>query len=222
MITDIIENLRVEGWSFITRTVNSCTVENEYYGIGGNMYIWPVTDTNVRLKLGLDDKDLLIRSSLVISGGEWEVAIFKHNGEYASVATLQINDDFLVLQLLSKNTAQFSNAQRELAVILKSLNIEKLQINKFEVGGHRFTSKIWRYREGRLLCDDGICNLSTAGDNSKENLMQHYRLIERDEAKEYYKFETSSTQLQWLRMGGVVFYAICKHDQPLYEEIKEA
>lgn len=222
MITDIIEDLQVRDWTFDITTINSCTLSNANYGIKGNMYVWEAEGTDVRAMLGLDDDDLLTRSSLMIKDGEWEVEIFKHKGVYFSVAYQKINSEIFALQLVSTNTAQFSNAQKELALILKSLNMEKLRVHLFNIDGQQFTSKIWHYKDGRLFCEDGICNLTVERKDVIVELMRRYRLLEKDDSKQYYKFETGSTCVQWLQVGNVIFYAICKHDTPLYEEIKEA
>lgn len=225
MIKDIIENLEVAGWSFSLQTVNNCILQHGYFQLNGEMCILDVTDIFASNFVTADKNDLLVKSKLSVGTDEWNILVFKVSNElYISVAFIEVNEQLLAIKIISHNTAQFSNAQKELATILKSVDVSKIRLNIFQIDDVRFISDVWRSRKGRLICDDGICNISSEETIASvtDRVSKNYKLVCKDAERNYFKFQTESSIIQIMQIHEVVFYAICNHELPLYQEIKEA
>lgn len=224
MINDLIENLKVDAWEFTLQTINACTIQNKGLNLHGEIAYLEQDDIYQSGFIKTDVNNILVKSTLNVDQDKWNIIVFKQpDCMYYSVATLSVNSGTLALQIVSENTAQFSKAQRELACILKKLDINKIRINEFTIGNHTFQSDVWRHQNGKLFCPDGVCNVATDRSVASTivSLSKKYKLVSKDDDIKYYAFNTSNQIVQLLQVDNLLFYAICNHDVPLYKEIKE-
>ena len=221
MVDELVKDLHVRGWEFRLLTVDKCRAWFEGVGIPGTIE-WSKEKVAEWVPSRYAPEDLIVRSNFDASGRTWSIQIFKSGDCYLSAALLEVGGGVLVVQLMSDNANVFGHAQRELAAILKALDLNKVCTEYFEFGTQKFTSSVWREESGRLVCKDGVCNVNVNADFAQlvDTLMQHDEVLDAAEGW-YYKFRKDKSVVQILQRGNVVFYAICAHARPLYEEIKE-
>ncbi len=223
MINDIIEGLEIGDWRFQLQTVNSCTLTNDGLGLTGSLSMIETDDVLSTVSGNFTQDDLLVKSSIAVDGNKWVIAVYKNSdGVYVSTALLKLYAGSLLLVLCSTNMQQFSVAQKELAVILKHLDVSGIQVDVFDFG-KRFKSKAWRYNAGRLFCENGVCNVTINQrlDTVLDQLSRRYNMVVNDPDKKYYKFKGTCSEVQLWQVDNIIFYAICDHETPLYDEIQE-
>lgn len=223
MINEIIEDLEIGDWKFQLQTVNSCVLTNECLNLTGSLSLITTDDVLSAVSGNFVQDDLLIKSNIAVDGNKWVIAVYKNSaGVYASTALLELYTGSLLLVLHSTNMQQFSMAQKELATILKHLDVSGIQVDIFNFG-KRFKSKVWRYNAGRLICENGVCNVAANQqlDTVLDQLLKKYRMIVNDPEKKYYKLKGARSEVQLWQVDNITFYAICDHEAPLYDEIQE-
>lgn len=223
MINEIIDGLEIRDWKFQLQTVHSCTLTNETLDLTGALSMIDTDDVLGAVSGNFVQDDLLVKSSIAVEGNKWVIAVYKNSeGAYASTALLELYAGSLLLVLRSTNMQQFSAAQKELAIILKHLDVSGIQVDVFDFG-KRFKSKAWRYNAGRLICENGVCNVAADQqlDTVLDQLSKRYNMVVNDSDKKYYKFKGTCSEVQLWQVDNIIFYAICDHETPLYDEIQE-